>query len=219
MIFTINERKSRNNRNKKRHNPLARSTKIIVMVLIFVIPVILGYNYLFTVKHIVAPIEIKVAADRAAFGKSLFAVNKKSIFKQMGKYPDFDITITKMIPGKLIIEKKDIEPVIFIENRDLYVDNKGEIFRTHGKSLYAKLKVFGVVENSQIGNLLNIAKTNLFKTIYARKGYYVGKIGSIKVSFTTLNNRLIKRLRFVMSQEPRKVYSMDLRFKNQVIIR
>ncbi|NIA23729.1 MAG: hypothetical protein GWP03_06205 [Proteobacteria bacterium] len=216
MILSVNDKKSKR---KKKHGTVRKLVKITLIFAVLVIPIVMAYNYIFVVKNIVAPDGVKVAADKVALGKSLFRVNKKSLLRELGGYPDFNIKITKMIPGKLVITKKEIEPQIYIADRNLYIDKSGNIFHVNGKVLYAPLKVFGNVKDSEIGDLLKISETGVFRSIRSRNGYYTGKIGNVRVSFTTLNNNLIGRIRLVMSEESRKYYTMDLRFKNQVIIR
>ncbi|HFD04538.1 MAG TPA: hypothetical protein ENJ25_00155 [Firmicutes bacterium] len=216
MILTVNEKKRRR---RKKPGTVRKLVKISLIVAILVIPIVIAYNYLFIVKNIVAPDEVRVAADRVALGKSLFKVNKKLLLNELGEYNNYDIKITKMIPGKLIITKKEIEPELYIVDRNLYVDKRGNLFRVKGKILYAPLKVFGKIKDSEIDDLLKIAKMGVFKSIQSHNGYYTGKLGNVKISFTTLDKTLIERIKLVMSEETRKYYSMDLRFKNLVIIR
>ncbi len=217
MILTVKDNLGRRKRRKKslRRNIL----KIVMLLIIIVVPLVILYNYIFIVRYVDAPTELKGEAEKTALGKPLYTIKKESILSKIEGYPKYDISLMKIIPGKLVIRKKSVEPEVYLADMNLYIDKNGNLFGSGNKVLYAPLKVYGQVDSSKIKTILNISRKGIFKTIRVNGRYFMGKIGHVKICFTSLDDVMIRRIKLVMSKEQRKYYTMDLRFRNQVIIR
>ncbi|RKX71634.1 hypothetical protein DRP43_02315 [candidate division TA06 bacterium] len=216
MILTVKRAK------KHRRNLFIIKTLIIIFILFMLtVSVYILYNKLFIIKTVESSDDIKQAVEEKVIGKSLLSIKYMEITKLISStYMSYDIKISKLIPGKLVITKKEIEPIIHIIDENIYINNYGQKFRVKSKQFYSSLKIYGKVSDLQIKKMINLSNRGIFKRVYVKNGYYIGKRDNdINVVFNYIDNTLAKRINRVAKIENGENYTMDIRFKNQVIIR
>jgi hypothetical protein len=216
MILTV--------RRAKKHKKNLFVIKILMIVFILsmlTVSVCILYNKLFIIKAVESSNDIKQAVEDQVIGRSLLSIKYGEITKLISStYMSYDIKISKLIPGKLVITKKEIEPIIHIVDENIYINNYGQKFRVKSKQLYAPLKIYGKVSDLEIKRMIDISNRGIFKRIYVKNGYYIGKRDNgINVVFNYIDNTLAKRINRVAKIENGENYTMDIRFRNQVIIR
>jgi len=216
MILTVKRAK------KHRRNLFIIKTLIIIFILFMLtVSVYIIYNKLFIIKTVESSDDIKQAVEEKVIGKSLLSIKYREITKLISStYMSYDIKISKLIPGKLVITKKEIEPIIHIVDENIYINNYGQKFRVKSKQFYSPLKIYGKVSDLKIKKMIDLSNRGIFKRVYVKNGYYIGKRDNdINVVFNYIDNTLAKRINRVAKIENGESYTMDIRFKNQVIIR
>lgn len=207
---------------KHRKNLLTIKIFIIIFILsMLTLSMYILYNKLFIIKTVESSDDIKRAVEKKVIGKSLLSIKYREITKLISsRYMSYDIIISKLLPGKLVITKKEIEPIIYLVDKNIYINAHKQKFRVKSKQLYAPLKIYGEISDLEIIKMINLSNRGIFKIIYVKKDYYIGKIdNNINVVFNYIDNTLEKRIDKVAKIENRENYTMDIRFRNQVIIR